>query len=116
MTCVFALAGEAIIALLTSLSEVREAAGSYLIWAVVLPLVSVWSYQLDGVYIGATRTAAMRNGMAVSLAGFGIAMWLVFPDWGNHGLWFAFLVFMVVRAVTLALWYPALVRSVAGDD
>ena len=115
MTLVFAVAGGAIIDLLTGLSEVRDAANAYLIWAIVLPLVSVWSYQLDGVYIGATRTRDMRNGMAAALAAYGITMWLVFPAWGNHGLWFAFLVFMVARAITLALWYPALARSIAAE-
>jgi MATE family multidrug resistance protein len=111
MTAVYAAGGTAIIGLLTSLADVRAVAAEHLIWAIVLPLVSVWSYQLDGIYIGATRTAAMRNGMALSLAAYGVAMWLVFPAWGNHGLWFAFVVFMVARAITLAFWYPALERS-----
>ena len=56
----------------------------------------------------------MRNGMALSLAAYGVALWLVFPAWGNHGLWLAFVVFMVARAITLAVWYPALERSVAA--
>jgi len=111
MTAVYAAGGTAIIGLLTSLADVRAVAAEHLIWAIALPLVSVWSYQLDGIYIGATRTAAMRNGMALSLAAYGVAMWLVFPAWGNHGLWFAFVVFMVARAITLAFWYPALERS-----
>ena len=115
MTLVFAISGSTIIALLTGLAEVREAANAYLIWAIVLPLVSVWSYQLDGIYIGATRTRDMRNGMAAALAAYGITMWLVFPAWGNHGLWFAFLVFMVARAITLALRYPALARSMGAE-
>ena len=114
MTVAYAIGGEFIIGLLTSLTDVRAVAADHLIWAIALPLLSVWSYQLDGIYIGATRTAAMRNGMALSLAAYGVAMWLVFPAWGNHGLWFAFVVFMVARAITLAAWYPALERSVVA--
>ncbi|MDA0262119.1 MAG: MATE family efflux transporter, partial [Proteobacteria bacterium] len=114
MSAIFALGGGTIIALLTGLAEVRAAAGGDLVWAIALPLVSVWSYQLDGIYIGATRTAAMRNGMALALAAYGITLWLVFPAWGNHGLWFAFMIFMIARAVTLGLGYPALERSIAA--
>ena len=116
MTLIYALGGTAIIGLLTSLVEVRAVAAEHLIWSIVLPVVSVWSYQLDGIYIGATHTAAMRNGMALSLAAYGVALWLVFPAWGNHGLWLAFVVFMVARAITLAVWYPALERSVAASS
>jgi len=61
----------------------------------------VWSYLLDGLFIGATRAREMRNAMLASLA---IALPLAFAlsGLGNHGLWLAFLVFMGVRALTLA--------------
>ncbi len=59
-------AGERIIALLTSLTQIQRLADRYLIWQVILPLVGVWCYLLDGMFIGATRAAEMRNSMAVA--------------------------------------------------
>ena len=51
-----------------------------------LPLVAVWAFLFDGVFIGATRTAEMRNGMALALIVFLIAAWALMPILGNHGL------------------------------
>lgn len=107
----FWLSGDAIIALMTDLESVRTAAGGYLPWVIILPLVSVWSYLLDGIFIGATRTAAMRNAMLVSLIGFIALQQVLTPIWGNDGLWLAMLGFMVLRAMTLLAAYPALLRT-----
>lgn len=106
------VAGPGLIALMTSLPEVRLSAESYLWWLVLSPVVSVWSFLLDGVFIGSTRTAAMRNAMVLSLAIFLLAVWLLLPLLGNHGLWLSFLLFLAARAVTLGAYYPALERSV----
>ena len=54
--------------------EVRETAYAFLPWMIVLPFISVWSFQLDGIFIGATWTQEMRNCMAVSLALFAVAV------------------------------------------
>ncbi len=83
----------------------------FLPWLVVAPIVSVWSFQLDGIFIGTTRTVAMRNAMILSLGVFLIAVWLLLPLWGNHGLWAALTVLMVTRAITLGFWYPRIVRD-----
>ena len=113
-TIVYGLAGAQIIALLTDIAELRTFAGDYLIWIVVSPLVSVWSYQLDGIYIGATRAAEMRNAMLLSVATYLVAM-LTLPElWGNHGMWAAVMVFMVARAATLGAWYPRIERAVSA--
>jgi len=110
----YALAGPVIVALFTVVEEVRAAALAYLPWMIASPLVSVWSFQFDGIFIGATRTGAMRNAMAVSLAIFLGACWLLVPVLGNHGLWLAFMLFMVARAVSLGAAYPRLVKSLAA--
>lgn len=106
------LAGPSLIALFTSLPEVRLSAGTYLGWIVVSPLIAVWSYLLDGIFIGATRTAAMRNAMLLSLALFLGIKWLLLPALGNHGLWLSLMLFLAARAVTLGAYYPALEASV----
>ena len=110
----YALAGPVIVGLFTVVEEVRAAALAYLPWMIASPLLSVWSFQLDGIFIGATRTGAMRNAMAVSLAVFLAACWLLVPAHGNHGLWLALMLFMVARAVTLGAVYPRLAKAVAA--
>ncbi len=108
---VYAAFGASIVALVTGISEVRTTAGEFLPWLAVAPIVSVWSFQLDGIFIGTTRAVAMRNAMLLSLAAFLIAVWLLLPLWGNHGLWAALMVLMVTRAITLGIWYPRIVRE-----
>jgi MATE family multidrug resistance protein len=73
----------------------------------------VWAFQLDGIFIGATRTVDMRNAMLASLAIFLMAWWLLRPL-GNHGLWTALYVHYIARAGTLFYYYPGLVRSVTA--
>lgn len=75
-------------------------------------MLGVWAFQLDGIVIGATQTADMRNAMLLSLLIFIAAWWLLTP-FGNHGLWAAFYVHYVARAGSLLWYYPRLVRAVA---
>lgn len=90
---------------MTGIEEVRATALTYLPYLIVSPLISVWAFLLDGVFIGATRTAEMRNGMAVSLVAFALAAWLLMPPLGNHGLWLAFLILMSARGLWLGVIY-----------
>jgi MATE family multidrug resistance protein len=108
---IFVLFGAAIIDALTGVAEVRAAARAVLPWMMVAPLVSVWSYQLDGIFIGAVRSAEMRNAMVVSLAIFVAAVAMLKPVMGNHGLWLAFLIFMTARLATLGAYYPRIERA-----
>jgi MATE family multidrug resistance protein len=101
----YAVAGQQIIAALTSLPELRALANHYLPWQVVLPLVGVWCYLLDGMFIGATRGAEMRNSMAVAAAGYGLTLFTL-PVLGNHGLWLALAVFLSLRGIALGwIWH-----------
>jgi MATE family multidrug resistance protein len=107
---IYAALGPLIIATLTDIVEVRALAGDFLPWLVLSPIVSVWSFMLDGVFIGATRTSDMRNAMIVSFVIYIVALVALLPL-GNHGLWAALMVFMAARAVTLAALYPRLERA-----
>jgi MATE family multidrug resistance protein len=107
----YAVAGQQIIAALTSLPELRALASHYLPWQVVLPLVGVWCYLLDGMFIGATRGAEMRNSMAVAAAGYGLTLFTL-PVLGNHGLWLALAVFLSLRGLALGwIWHCHRVRG-----
>ncbi|MEL7490436.1 MAG: MATE family efflux transporter [Pseudomonadota bacterium] len=103
--------GGALLGLLTPDGAIRTAADAYLFWIIVSPLVVVLGFQLDGVFIGATRAAEMRNGMIMSVLIFlPVSIWLA-DGFGNHGLWAAFSVYFLVRAATLAVYMPRLLRT-----
>ena len=104
----FWLGGRLFVDLQTNIAVVRAMAYAYLPWLAVLPLVGVWSYLLDGLFVGATRGREMRDAMLVSVACFALLAW-VLRGLGNHGLWMAFLGFMVVRAGTMA-WMAVRIR------
>lgn len=95
--------GHVLIPLFTAQESVRAAAGRYLPWLVALPLVAVWGYQCDGVFIGATRSGDLRNSMLLSLSGFLLLSFLFCRWWANDGLWLAFLCFMALRGITLGV-------------
>jgi len=97
----FALLGEQLIALLTGIAEIRSLAAVYLPWMVAMPLLAVGSYLLDGVFIGATRTTAMRDTMLASVLLVYLPLWYAAQPLGNHGLWLAFLGFTVARSLLL---------------
>ncbi|MFV0361344.1 MATE family efflux transporter [Tropicimonas sp.] len=107
----FALAGGAIIDLMTTAPEVRSVARSYLPWMVAAPLAGAAPWMLDGIFIGATRTRDMRNMMVLSALTYALALALLMPAFGNNGLWAALIVSFVARGVTLGACYPALERA-----
>ncbi|WP_444679192.1 MATE family efflux transporter [Halomonas sp. E19] len=106
----FALGGGYLIALLTGLAEVRTAAAEFLPWMVLMPLIAVWSYLFDGVFIGATAIREMRNSIFAGLAVF-LPLWWLTQGLGNHGLWLSFLAFALVRSSVLSAYYLAYRRS-----
>ena len=93
----FWLFGDLFIALQTNIPSVQETASHYLIYLALLPLITVWSYVMDGLFIGATRAKEMRNSMLLAVLVCAPIAWLL-HDLGNHGLWIAFLLFMALRA------------------
>jgi MATE family multidrug resistance protein len=112
-TLIYAAIGPAIIRTFTDIPDLRAFSSTYLIWVIASPLLSVWAYQLDGIFIGATRSAEMRNAMLASVALYVVAMLILPGALGNHGLWLSVMIFMVVRALTLAMYYPRIEIAVA---
>ncbi len=100
---VFWIAGPAIIDAMTTNEAVRETARLYLPFAALTPLVGTLAFQMDGVFIGATWSADMRNMMLLSLALYIAIWWVLTPLLGVSGLWIALLVFLGARGLSL-LW------------
>ncbi|MFZ9052645.1 MAG: MATE family efflux transporter [Woeseiaceae bacterium] len=102
---VYVITGPALVRLLTDLPEVRQTALQYLPWLIVSPVISVWSFLYDGVYVGATRARAMRDIMVVSTLLVFLPAWYLLQDFGNHGLWLAFTLFMASRGIGMHIGY-----------
>jgi MATE family multidrug resistance protein len=107
----FGLLGDAITALLTDIEAVRALTGALMPLVVILPIVAVWCYLFDGVYIGATAAGAMMVTMGIAFAIYLALLQPMTARWGLHGLWGAVLVFLAVRGLAQAIWYPRLERQ-----
>ena len=68
LSLLYLVFGRSIIAIFTNQEAIRSLAAQFLPWLIVLPLVAVWSFLLDGVFIGATRAQELRDSMLISLA------------------------------------------------
>ncbi|HVS15850.1 MAG TPA: MATE family efflux transporter [Thermoanaerobaculia bacterium] len=112
----FLALGEPIVRGLTVLEPVREAALRHLPFAAGYVLVSFAAFQLDGIFIGATRTRDMRNASIASLLLFLAAWWPLSTRLGSRGLWIAFILYVIARAFTLGMRYPALRAAVAAPS
>ena len=111
MALAFFVFGNSIINVMTTAEDVRVVSYEYLPWMVAAPLAGVAAWMLDGIFIGATRTADMRNMMFISFCIYLIALALLLPNYGNHGLWASLIIFSIARGVTLGFKYPALEKS-----
>jgi MATE family multidrug resistance protein len=104
------LGGHLFINMQSDIASVRAVAYRYVPYLAALPLLSVGSYLLDGLFIGATRAREMRDAMLLAVAVSLPLAWLL-SGWGNHGLWLALLAFMLLRSVILGIFAWRLNRA-----
>ena len=107
-TIAFWLGGASITAMLTDISDIRLSVESLMPLVIALPVVAVACYQFDGVYIAATAGAAMMATMAVAFTIYMLILTPMTERWGLQGLWGAVLIFMAMRGITQAVYYPYL--------
>ncbi|MGI9203934.1 MAG: MATE family efflux transporter [Woeseiaceae bacterium] len=106
MFCIFFfIGGPSLIRLLTDIPEVIAVADRYLPWMTLMPLVAVWSYLYDGVFVGATRAREMRDIMLVSTFLVFLPTWYATRELGNHGLWLALATFLASRGIGMHYYY-----------
>jgi len=110
VTAAFALLGPMLIDIMTASEDVRHSARDYLWFVVLAPMLGVFAFAYDGIFIGATWAREMRNLMVLSLLIF-LAAWLALRSFGNAGLWGALLVHYAARGGLQALRYPALLNA-----
>jgi MATE family multidrug resistance protein len=110
VAAIFALFGGSLIDIMTANGDVQRVARDYLPFVVFAPLLGVFAFSYDGIYIGATWARDMRNLMLLSLLIF-LGAWFLLRSYGNAGLWGALLVHYAARGGLEALRYPALFRA-----
>ncbi len=101
----FFLGGSSLVRLLTDIPEVIEITLVYLPWMTAMPVIAVWSYLYDGVFVGATRAREMRDIMLISSFAVFLPAWYAFRFLGNHGLWLALALFLASRGIGMHYYY-----------
>ena len=88
-----------VLSLFTDSEAILSGARHYVEWLIVIPLVAFAPFMIDGILIGATKTVVMRNSVFLSTVAFFAAYYALDGAIGNNALWFAFLLFLVMRGV-----------------
>ena len=100
-----------IINIITDIEILRFISYKHFIWIIIIPPVASLCYQLDGIFIGASQTKEMRNGMMVSVAFFIVLSIYSTQYLGNHGLWLSFLLFTLFRSLTLNYFFNKILKK-----
>jgi len=111
---VYAVAGDRLLLLLIESGPIFETARRFWPWVLISPMIVMLCFQLDGIFVGATRSREMRDSMILAALVFlPTSLWLG-GRFGNHGLWLAFSLYFLMRAGTLFVFLPRIDRSFHG--
>ena len=121
----YGLFPDALFRSLTSDGEVVKTMHHYLVWLIMMPIVSMVAFMWDGIYAGATQGKAIRNAMLWAAFAFA-ATYLILsslhpfipsslhPLIGAHALYMAYFAHLLARVIYLTQKYPTLLSSI--DD
>jgi MATE family multidrug resistance protein len=90
-----------IINLMSDINEIRILSSSYVVWLIILPIISSFCYQFDGIFIGASQTKELRNAMIFSVLSYLTISVLLTKFLSNNGIWISLCIFMILRAASL---------------
>ncbi len=102
-TLIYAVAGDASIAVMTNDVPVLEAAQKYMGWLIAMPIVSAIAFMWDGVYVGATAGKPIRNAMIWAAVGFVVAYVMTYRFVGAQALYIAYFAHLIARVVYLTV-------------
>ena len=111
ISVIYLLTFQSIVEELTNLDYLKFLAFNYIFWIIIIPPVASICYQFDGIFIGASQTAEMRNGMIISVVFFILSSEILVSNFGNHGLWLSLLLFMIIRSVTLNFYFNRILKK-----
>ena len=100
-----------IINIITDIELLRFISYKHFLWVIIIPPIASFCYQLDGIFIGASQTKEMRNAMIISVAIFIVISIYLTKNFGNHGLWFSLMCFMILRSITLKFYLNKILRK-----
>ena len=100
-----------IINIITDIELLRFISYKHFLWVIIIPPIASFCYQLDGIFIGASQTKEMRNAMIISVISFIIISIYSTKYFGNHGLWFSLMSFMILRSLTLKFYFNKILRK-----
>jgi MATE family multidrug resistance protein len=100
-----------IINIITDIEILRFISYKHAIWIIIIPPIASYCYQLDGIFIGASQTRDMRNGMMIAVACFIILSIYATKYFGNHGLWFSLTLFFALRSLTLRYFFKNILKK-----
>ena len=110
-TLLYIIGGESFLGLLTSDGRVVAASGEYFWWAVLIPFAGMSAFVFDGIFVGITRSKSMLLSTFISSATFFALFFGLHPLMGNHALWLAFIVYLVLRGVVLSVIYREILHT-----
>ncbi len=100
-----------IINIITDIEILRFISYKHFLWVVIIPPLASFCYQFDGIFIGASQTKELRNGMIISVIIFIIISIYMTEFFGNHGIWFSLMSFMILRSLTLKFYFNKILRK-----
>ena len=99
--------------IMTDLPNIKNLSMSYSYWVVLIPFISSFCYQIDGIFIGASQTKELRNAMIVSVSIYILCALFLVSSFGNSGLWISLCIFFVLRALTLFFYLSKIYQRIA---
>jgi MATE family multidrug resistance protein len=90
-----------VITLMSDIESIRNLSSSFAVWLILMPLISSFCYQFDGIFIGASQTKELRNAMIFSVFSYLLMSLYLTKLMGNTGIWISLSLFMVLRALSL---------------
>lgn len=114
-TLLYAFGGRTFLSLLTNETAVIEEAMHYFYWVLAIPLAGFAAFLWDGILIGATASRLMLVAMLVAAGNFFLLFYLFYPTLGNHALWLAFIVYLLLRGVMMTvMWNRSGIAASSG--
>ncbi|MEZ7501271.1 MATE family efflux transporter [Psychrobacter sp. Arc29] len=86
---------------MTNIESVFALAYEYHLYAVLLPLVGVGAYWLDGIFFGLTAGNVIRNAALILAAIFFPLSWLLYQQWDMTGIWLSVWCLLLLRLIIL---------------
>ena len=99
--------------IMTDLPNIKNLSMSYSYWVVLIPFISSFCYQIDGIFIGASQTKELRNAMIVSVSIYILCALFLVSSFGNSGLWISLCIFFALRALTLFFYLSKIYQRIS---